>query len=417
MNMSEKQNNNEQINNFTIKEIAIKDNKKKIYEALWKDNYCVRDIEIQRVFWRKDKKSKEDIYSKNSYAFQIEYGKGNIIDNKNISDSKYFDSICKKLTEIFGIEDKDDRFKDKLREACSGSGSEQRRITTLHSSSLCALLFFYNVSKENPLTLKIDSKEITFKDVLFEFQNAVIKNPSNVDVVLLGEIKEEKKKVILFLESKFSEYLSNGNTNISDSYLKEECPIGCEIYNNEQNLSKLGIEFKKEKEEKVLNKDNKYTLQQTTKEKYYIHGIKQMISHYIGINNLLNGNLCENNTEKLKELYAFLSGNDNKIYNEEKLKEMLNDDNTKIYLGEIMFDFRNMDDIDDKEYFDNYNEKYEKLSEILNKLEEKEGKSRKKINILPKLLTYSLFKDNKEKNGYKIEHKIENNIKQYYKFD
>ena len=140
--MSEKQNNKEQINNFIIEEAIdnIKDKKRyDIYNSLWRDNKFFGNIRVQKVFSVRYKK-----YSDNSYAFQIKNDEGNIIDNKNISKlkCKCFDSIYKKLTEIFDIEDKDDRFKKKLKEACGGSGSEQRKITTLHSSSLCALLFF-----------------------------------------------------------------------------------------------------------------------------------------------------------------------------------------------------------------------------------------------------------------------------------
>ena len=135
----------------------------------------------------------------------------------------------------------------------------------------------------------------------------------------------------------------------------------------------------------------------------YIEGIKQIISHYIGINNLLSGNLCKNNTEKLKELYEFLSDDKKENYTKKELKKILNDDNTKIYLGEILFDFYNMN-INDKEDFEedfnNYCEKYKSLSEILNPLNNK-------IKVLAKPFKYSLFKDN--------ERKIEKKIKEYYK--
>lgn len=53
------------------------------------------------------------------------------------------------LKRVFSI--KDCNFDAKFGQACSGFGREERRIATLHSSSLCALLFFYNVTKEHPL--------------------------------------------------------------------------------------------------------------------------------------------------------------------------------------------------------------------------------------------------------------------------
>jgi len=311
--MSEKQNNKEQINNFIIEEAIdnIKDKKRyDVYNSLWRDNKFFGNIRVQKVFSVRYKK-----YSDNSYAFQIKNDEGNIIDNKNISKlkCKCFDSIYKKLTEIFDIEDKDDRFKKKLKEACGGSGSEQRKITTLHSSSLCALLFFYNVSEENQLTLTIDSKKITFIDVLFEFQNTVIKGgkPSNVDVVLLGKDDNNDNKVILFLESKFSEYLdvSSQFTDLGLDYLREyEC-----IYNDDF-LKNIGFSIiKNEKEPKVFKKKKNGKIKEyngietTNKSNSYIEGIKQMISHYIGINNLLEEGFHDkkDNHIKLQKLYVF----------------------------------------------------------------------------------------------------------------
>jgi len=88
---------------------------------------------------------------------------------------------------------------------------------------------------------------------------------------------------------------------------------------------------------------------------------------------------------------------------------------SKVYLGEILFDFHNMN-IGNKEDFYNYSDKYTKLAENLKVLEDK-NKSRNKIIVLPQLLTYSLFKDNKENSKYKIEHKIEDKIKEYYKLN
>lgn len=421
--------NKKQNNNFKIED-AIKnmDKNKKIYDiynSLWLENkfFKDKDIKVQKVFWQKDKKTKEDRYSNNSYAFQID-NEGNIIDNKKISNPDYFDSICKKLTEIFGIKDKA-RFKEKLEEACGGSGSEQRNITKLHASSLCALLFFYNVSKENPLTLTIDSREIEFKDVLFEFQNTVIegkeKKPSNIDVVLLGKDKDNNdNKVILFLESKFSEYLSYGNAIISKSYSDlDKCPIGYNIY-TKNNLKFLNI-VKKEKNNKedILQKEEKKD------EGYYIEGIKQMVSHYIGIKNLLSNDKTEKakfftktkaNRKKLRKLCYFLSDN-NKTYNyNEKLKNLLNcKEKTAIYLGEILFDFHNIKNNELTKFnksFESYcgNEKgidgiYQKLVGILKKLEEGQTK---KISLLTKPLKYSLFKN--EKN-------ISSTIKKYYRLN
>ncbi|MCR5766753.1 MAG: hypothetical protein K6G09_12365 [Treponema sp.] len=98
-------------------------------------------------------------------------------------------------------------FLKKFQMVCSGSGDEIKKITTLHSSSLCALLFFYNVTKTNKLIFPYSElHDIEFYDSLFEVKNQVIRSPSNIDVVLIGENKKGSK-VIFFLESKFSEYI------------------------------------------------------------------------------------------------------------------------------------------------------------------------------------------------------------------
>ncbi len=93
--------------------------------------------------------------------------------------------------------------------AVSGSGQEGRRITTLHSSSLCALLHFYNIEEEPLLKLTLDTnkktRSVTFTQSFFEYQTPVFNYPSNMDVVLLGK-DDEGEEVALFLESKFSEY-------------------------------------------------------------------------------------------------------------------------------------------------------------------------------------------------------------------
>ena len=288
------------------------------------------------------------------------------------------------------------------------------------------IIIFYNVSEENQLTLTIDSKKITFIDVLFEFQNTVIKEgkPSNVDVVLLGKDDNNDNKVILFLESKFSEYLdvSSQFTDLGLDYLREyEC-----IYNDDF-LKNIGFSIiKNEKEPKVFKKKKNGKIKEyngietTNKSNSYIEGVKQMISHYIGINNLLEEGFHDkkDNHIKLQKLYVFLDKGTTEGYEKIQLdkKELMKKlKQSKVYLGEILFDFHNMN-IGNKEDFYNYSDKYTKLAENLKVLEDK-NKSRNKIIVLPQLLTYSLFKDNKENSKYKIEHKIEDKIKEYYKLN
>ncbi len=97
---------------------------KKLYSALWGDfDFNSINTEIKNTRNLKDSKP-----SRNSYCFSGEMDKHGEL-----------------LMDIFGITDKE-LFKKKFAMAVSGSGQELLKIGTLHSSSLCALLHFYNVT-------------------------------------------------------------------------------------------------------------------------------------------------------------------------------------------------------------------------------------------------------------------------------
>ena len=294
----------------------------------------------------------------------------NGIDSKN---SLSFDfngsSIINGLKRTFKITNND--FDYLFDQACSGSGKEENRITVLRSSSLCALLFFHNVSKK-PINIPIDdNKTVRFNEVFFEVQNTVIsyRNPSNIDIVLVS--KEDK--IILYLESKFAEYyLSNGSIEVSTGYLcKEDCKVGHQLYKQISNdivFKRIGLKinydsgkdgvFKIESEKNIADKNNK--------KKYvsYCGGIKQMISHYIGLANFVDETLCK----------------DDKYNRNEKLYSYYHDENYKVYLGEILFDFENSNITP---FMEDYKEKYHELAKYLNKIQPE------KITCLKDVLLYS----------------------------
>ena len=238
---------------------------------------------------------------------------------------------------MFEIVDKD-LFRKKFHQSCSGDGKELKRISTLHSSSLCALLFFYNVTDDHPLIIKINEQEYSFTYSRFEFQNSVIKGrkPSNMDVVLVGK-NASGKQVILFLESKFSEYMESVSKHleIANEYLYQE--YSKTIYTKE--LKKLGFTFKKTNE-------TIFTIESELP--CYLEGIKQMISHFIGVNNFINiGALTQ----------------DDKINSLNK--------NVEILLGEILFD-RGIGNYEIEKgitCYQSYQEHYEKLTEVLNQFD------------------------------------------------
>ena len=140
------------------------------------------------------------------------------------------------VKDVFKIDDP--MFCSKFVQAISGDGQEANKIMTLHSSSLASLLVFYSVSKDNPIYVMVDGKEEKFTESLFEVKNEVSDgsgNFSNVDVVLRGD------NCILYLESKFSEYLGSGPVEVKmvdyydtiyegmmcSDYAEQRC-FGCE---------------------------------------------------------------------------------------------------------------------------------------------------------------------------------------------
>lgn len=322
----------------------MKDSKKKeLYTKMWSDNPVVKTASVEKTLVSKDKNGKL-IYSDNSFSFADH--------NKDKVSS---------LMDVFGIEDRK-LFKIKYKMACSGSGQEGKRITTLHSSSLCALLFFYNVTEKNPLIVDGIGR---FTESVFEFQSPVITNSNNkngnscMDVVLVGKNENGDKDIVLFLESKFSEYYTSASKSlytISKKYLINEYS---EVFYNDEFLSELMLSRADMNEENEYSKDKEVQyFKLSSEDKFYIGGIKQMISHYVGIRNILSGNFAEHKNEE------------NEIKERIEEVEKIISDGAKIYLAEIVFDsvigdFK-LGKANGKTYKKAYSEKYEKLAEKMN---------------------------------------------------
>ncbi|MBR4598885.1 MAG: hypothetical protein IKO39_02415, partial [Treponema sp.] len=269
------------------------------------------------------------------------------IDNKDIR-KKDVSKISDLFVNLFSLTNKDIFF-EKLNEVCSGSGDEARKITTIHSSSLCALLFFYNVTKEHPIKLSINGKIVSFEEVYFEFQNNCIdgRKPSNIDVVLISSDGE----TLLFLESKFSEYVISYSKTLkiaSDYRNLELCPIGEKLY-TPKNVKKIFGE------KSIILENDRTSFKIKTSVNMYIEGIKQMISHYIGA------------VRFSKKEYK------------DKRSEKFNPKN--IYLGTILFDNFNA-----TEKFVSYETLYSKFSNTMNEIF---GNS--SVTLLDKPLKYSEY--------------------------
>ena len=344
---------------------------RKLYSALWGDfDFSTINAEVEEN--RNIKSSKP---SCNSYCFSGEMDKeGNL------------------LKEIFGISNKE-LFKEKFAMAISGSGQEIQKISTLHSSSLCALLHFYNVTNDTSLILNgletnKTTRTIQFTRSLFEYKSPVINpnHPSNMDVVLIGKDMESDEDIVFFLESKFSEYYTGAgkkSTAISTKYLQEKY-FSAPLYKDDV-LDKMGFQ--------VADKNTKSFKLLSKAEPFYIDGIKQMISHYTGIRNVLEGSY-------------FPEKDPDKAVKQNEVNDLLKNGATAI-LGEIVFD-NYIGDLELKPGLkcgDIYGQKYEILADEIGKLIKKENVER--FEILKKELGYSLFVDN--------NHIIEDRIRQFYR--
>ena len=368
----------------------MKPAKKMLYEKLWGDKKFRSKDFITPKNWT-GKESEDSFYIKSSItSFMM---------------SNITSAIATDLANAFDIKDESKRalFTQKTEQACSGSGEEALKITTMHSSSLCSLLCFYGISDKNKLEIKLeDDKTYVFTESFFEFQNEVIKgrSPSNMDVVLLGYEKENiNQKVVLFLESKFTEYHSlSSSMSIANSYLANT--YGKVIYNK---LEKRGIyniitsnkqdekEFKFSVPQNQTQKNGK----KVSKENVYLEGIKQMISHYIGVRNLLDGNI--------------VSSRNCDIHNE--IVKDINEKGAKVLLGTIIFE----DLYQESKYFNKYKDRYEEIAKILNEVSrlsdnEKNITSTEQLTILEKPLTYAGVFLSEEGKQFELDEKV----KKYY---
>lgn len=247
------------------------------------------------------------------------------------------------LAGIFGLDA--EVFGKKYLEAISGDGKEARRIRTLHSSSLLSLLCFYGVSEDRPLAIKVDGRVVKFTSSSFEVKLPIEKeengesHPANIDIVLAGNDEQTGKPVMLFLESKFSEYLSFGkydgiSNRVYGKTYSQLCKGGY--------LDRMGLKFEENPENpgySVLSSINGRTL-------HYAGGIKQMVSHFLGVKNIAD-----------------------------------RDKGVDIYLGEILYKFS--DAIDKRNHkLQDYRHLYEILAEGLNKI------SDSKFKVVEQCFTY-----------------------------
>lgn len=175
--------------------------------------------------------------------------------------------IAEKYRELFEIGE-NTNFDKAFNIVAFGQGNEIVKMNSLQSSSLLSLLFFYPLFENSKNKLFIDN--VVYNRCFFEIKNNVVKFPSCVDVVLCSE---ENKK-LLFIESKFTEYIKLTNR---ETYGSTYYPLYKELKENGLLPKVFNIlsekESSSEKDSFIIQSD----------EKIYIEGIKQSISHIIGL--------------------------------------------------------------------------------------------------------------------------------------
>ena len=243
-------------------------------------------------------------------------------------------SIKNKIDNIFDI-DLDEYSLDRV---INGEGNEKEKIDSVYSSSMQSLVIFNQVNKGKKLTLTLsDNKKHTFTKALFEYKNKVIGYPSSVDVVLLSE----DNKDVLFIESKFYEIVRDSvKKNNTDK--KSFNVVGVSYFLNKKNSYYQALNIRKEDkledygfdvpeffgEKKPTSKAERAIKPIKGNTYVYPYGIKQFLSHIIGIMNIFDPS--ENADKELKDMNIenifFVSiYNELPGYNEEDSIEKQND--------------------------------------------------------------------------------------------
>lgn len=199
------------------------------------------------------------------------------VDNKDFLDKNfqyYFTEYGHNLIKGMMDDNHEKMFRD-------GSGNELEdklipaKARAVDSSSMLSYNFFRNIDDNHSIIIN----GIEYNKCLFEVKLPTLTTrggSANIDVVLLS--KDEIH--VLFIESKFLEYLESDSTELADSY------------------KKLDSFYADNKESEGLCKMCKsYKVQNG----HYNYGIKQNICHLVGISNLFNS---EKAKEKFKQLNA-----------------------------------------------------------------------------------------------------------------
>jgi hypothetical protein len=245
--------------------------------------------------------------------------------------------LVKTAQEYFGF--CEEKYAENYNRQISGSGKESGKIDSIESSSCLAFSCFCNVDENHPITIEVDGDLIQFTQCYFEVQNRVITIPSNIDILLINY----EKNILLYLESKFTEYICQAH--------QAPTIIGTKYFSNYETLMNQLSEFVDVKSHTMIP--------QPAIPHIYYDGIKQMISHFIGV--------CQGPAIQDKLYFKF----------HDLWKK------SKIYLGTILYKFPG--DEGNESYIECYSKLYSQLSNTLNRVKFEDQKN---VHILNQVLTY-----------------------------
>ena len=268
----------------------------------------------------------------------------------------------------------------------SGEGNEKEKIDSVYSSSLQSLLAFHSVSENNPIHINGEK----FTDVIFEYKNKVIGYPSSVDVVLLGE------HCVAFIESKFLEIIRDSFESKKDKKYRKV--VGISYYGEKENgyktlglssfdLKAMGIDYPDDGDPYLLSVKGRSEEKQAIgpiKDANYVYpeGIKQMLSHIIGIQSFKRGDSPYTDVDPI--------GNHGQY--------------TKVMYIELYNGFPGLEDESTRNKLKDFKAHAEKVKEVIESKKDQNGKPTLVDDFL--VMTYQdLFKENP---GYKLSDTVKN---------
>ena len=160
----------------------MKDRLGVVYNCMWGDESKLCGIDIEPIF----DQNKISKLNKDKAKQLLENASWKIVGSKG--GEKEAIENAYDITEY-------NAFLPQYKRAVEGTGKENEKILTIHSSSRLSLLCFYKLYQEyyktgNKISISLgenDEDEVEFDTAVFEFQNPVIGYPSNMDVTLINQ--------------------------------------------------------------------------------------------------------------------------------------------------------------------------------------------------------------------------------------